>query len=142
VYQKEVGEAEMWLSRTDSLLPRLENRRNAVNIWQSMQCTRGRLYLAQQHFEQAEQALLTCRGENVSDVQLPSFVDSETAGILSSTEQSFLVSGQSAFDLVCLYDAWGRPSQADRFRQEAIQHQQRIDAEKADYTRWMNSKGR
>ena len=133
--QGEVQEATLWMSRSDSLFQRFGEGSSAFYSWQWYHCLWGPIFFRQGRYAEAEKSLLTCRGEEAPRGQVPPFPKPENYDTFPRAEPVPDQSGQAALDLIDLYEAWGRPADADLYREEALRHRQRLDSLRAAYHR-------
>ena len=135
----EIDEAEGWMIRSDSLFQRMGEGIPAFLRWRLQHCTWGRLFFRQGRYGEAEKSLLTCRGEDAPRGQTPPFPKPENYDSFPRGAPTPDQSGQAALDLIHLYEAWGRPADADPYREEARRYHQRLDSLRATYHRWLAS---
>ncbi len=137
--QGEIQKAALWMSRADSLLQRRGEGFSTFLQWRAHHCIWGSLYFRQGRYAEAEKSLLTCRGEEAPRGQEPPFPEPENYDSFSRRDPSPDQSGQAALDLIRLYEAWGRPADANPYREEALRYHQRLDSLRAEYHGWRTS---
>jgi tetratricopeptide (TPR) repeat protein len=133
----DIAGAQMWLQRADSILIKLDPGSQSYRNWQSLQCTHGRLFSRQGRYAEAEEALLICRGEEISGNG--SHFRSRPDGFVPIMRENLPVSrtGRSAVDLVELYEAWGKPANAVPYRDEATRYERDLRAERVERVEYL-----
>ncbi|MEM6327489.1 MAG: serine/threonine-protein kinase [Bacteroidota bacterium] len=114
----DLAAAARWLAMGDSLLARLPRREAYHATWQAQGCARGRWQTQRREFPEAERSLLACAGERPPRAAPSPFPRPESASVLPASRRA----------LVALYEAWGRPTEADRWRDAAQREAVAVDS--------------